>query len=140
MHSHLLTIAALFAALLTSVAKADDCPHEQASDIPGTTTESKKYQRCGFGFQLFGYDLDLLGEKCPRWIKYYPDHQECLGEGLAGHRCTIDEVLEVVRVECDCANATLLFDTGLAFPDCDCDYGGSAGTIQNFQTEECGKG
>ena len=130
-------LASLLSALLLPTARGGDCPHELASDVPGATTESKKFQRCGFGFQVFGYDLDLLGEKCPRWIKYYPDHQKCLGEELAGHRCTFEEVLEVVRVECDCASATLLFDTGLAFPDCDCDYGGSGGTIQDFRTQEC---
>ena len=137
MFNRLLTIAVVLAALTSPAALADDCPDERASDVPGQVQESKKYQRCGFGFQLFGWDLDLLGEKCPKWIKYYPDHQKCEGEELVGHRCVFHRLVEIVRVECDCANATIIFDTGLAFPECDCDYGGSAGVIQTFESLEC---
>jgi hypothetical protein len=137
MLARLLAVAVVLTAMASPTVRADDCPDQRASDVPGHVQESKKYQRCGFGFQLFGWDLDLLGEKCPKWIKYYPDHQECKGEELVGHRCVIDELLEIVRVKCDCASATIIFDTGLAFPECDCVYGGSAGAIQNFETEEC---
>ena len=116
---------------------AGDCADQRASDIPGEEVESKKHQRCGLGLQLFGYDLDLLGERCPKWVKVYPDHQECTGEELLDHECVFDRMLDVVRLECDCSDATLIFDTGLAFPNCDCDFGGSAGQIQTFATRAC---
>ena len=122
---------------LAATALAQDCTDERATDVPGHEEESKKTKRCGFGFQLFGYDLDLLGKRCPHWVKIFPDHQKCQGEELVGHRCVYAEQLEVVRLECDCADATIIFDTGIALPNCDCDYGGSAGTIEDFETEEC---
>lgn len=122
---------------LSAVSLAQECPNERASDIPGWEEESKKTRSCGFGLQIFGYDLDLLGKKCPRWVKVAPAHQKCQGEELVGHQCIYDEHVEIIRLECDCADATILFDTGLALPGCDCDYGGSAGTIEDFQTVEC---
>lgn len=124
-------------AALAATAPAQECPDEKATDVEGHVKESKKYQRCGFGFQLFGHDLDLFGEKCPRWKKIYPEHQKCQGETLVGHECVYDELLEVSRLDCDCAQATIIFDTGLAFPECDCDYGGVAGYIEDFTTREC---
>ncbi len=116
-----------------------DCPNEQASNVPSKEVQSAKYRRCGVGLQLFGLDISLFGKKCPRWIDTYPSHQECQGEELIGHACVFDELVEVTREICDCADATLILDTGIALPYCDCDYGGISGYIETFTSQPCKK-
>ena len=133
----ILILATLMAAFTAPAVRADDCPDTRATDQPGHVEESKKSASCGIGLRLFGFDIDVLGVRCPKWKKFYPDRQVCKAEKLLGHRCTYQGPLDVIRVTCDCKSATILFDTGLALPGCDCDFAGTAGTVEDFQTQAC---
>ena len=127
--------ALLCAAALLAPARAGDCPDQRATHVDGHVAESSSYSLCESRLELFGLGLTLRVD-CPKWLRVYPDHQECLGEFAPGRDCLPQGLLDVQLLLCEC-RGVITPDGTLGHPACDCQYQGSIGVVETFRTAPC---
>ena len=127
--------ALLCAATLLAPARADDCPDQKATHVDGHLVESSTYSICETQLDLFGLGLTLRID-CPRWIRVYPDNQQCLGEYAHGRDCVPHAFLDVQLLLCEC-RGVLTPDGTLGYPSCDCEFDSSIGVVETFATAIC---
>lgn len=112
------------------------CPNTRACQVDARIESQGDEERCGIGLTLFGFDISIGGPKCPKNRIVYPAHQECHGAANGGTRCVPEQELPVTREKCECERVTVL-GTGFSVPECDCEFDGNIGEIEDFKTERC---
>lgn len=112
------------------------CANTRASQVDAKFQEQGTSTRCGIGISLFGIEISFGGPTCyPQRVRT-PAHQECEGKENEGTWCGPQGDLPVTEERCECSDVTFL-GTGFKLPSCDCEYAGTAGTVEDFGTFNC---
>ena len=125
----------LFCAPILAQGYEFGCRDEKATYIPEEIIEPGYTLDCEASTELWGFELTLRFD-CPPWRILVPAHQECQGDFLWGHYCTIDKALELEYYVCDC-NLEGSTDDLLSGNGCNCEYVSSAGQVEDFATKRC---
>jgi len=115
---------------------ATHCPDVKACLTDARVDRQNSLGNCGFGLSLFGLDLSLGGPECFGTVYTYPAHEICHGHANPGTLCLYEQRLVITAEKCECSRATLL-GTGIFLPECECEFAGNVGTLEDFQTANC---
>jgi hypothetical protein len=112
------------------------CANTRAAQVDALFQEQGTSTRCGIGISIFGIDISFGGPTCfPQRVRT-PAHQVCSGDYNEGTWCGVQGPLPVTEEHCECSDLTL-FGTGFKMPDCDCEFAGNVGNVEDFGTFNC---